>query len=1586
MSKFFKFNKYTQGSFGPQYRVKAATANFGSNYNLNRFNTPTDDLTRDSVIEEWLPKNPILLNKLFRIVHRFDSIAGPAVDLISIMPFSDVTLVGVNDPEILKVYEQTVAELHVETLLPEIAAEFLVIGRVIGSLLFDSKRGIWTDIVLQDPDYCEITNIPLRGHDPKIDMKVSDDFKKFLYSKDPRDEDAKKDIPKNFLEQLERYEIIPLDPVSTLYLPRRTYPSDFIGSSIYYRILPFFALEKCLINGTLIAAKRRQRSILHVTVGETDLWEPEEDDISTIAGMFMQADEDPQGAIVATRKGVETNEVRCLSGDTLISTEKGLIEIDKIISNFDPVKEKPVTLPIDVMVKGLDGKYVKADKWRYQGIKPVFNYYTTSGYKINCTENHKILTLGEFANLELIKAGEVGDSYICIENDNKNIINNKLLLNLTIPESINMNRKFNYSISMPKYMTPELAYLFGITVAEGSIGTKSIEIVNTDEQIVEKIKKCFKEVFNKDPSVRINLRNTTVIKGSSYVTKPLFVVTVSSKLIISIFNQLGMLSTNCLRSKNSENSPSYYKEIPWSIFQADRQSQLSFLASYIDGDGSTIDRSNSVHKALEIYFCSTSKKILNSIKILLSSMGYYSNIQENRVYIGTSNGSRLYNELLPYLSCMHKKKHEMCGFPRSRQMGIPSDAFIPFLVERQIKRVKNGTLFKTDDGKEVLISGGWRKVFRHYAFSNSYMLYDSYKEGKYEKELNIIKQVSYELYNNLISIFKAEYRFEKIFKVEDAGLTPCYDISIEDGSPPIFVADGILVKNSGSDFWKISDEWDFLSTAKMRALGINESFLSGDATYNCVVGDSLIPTEKGLLRIDEISNGEEGSIKDIDIKVGSRYGISKAVKWLNNGVADVFRLETEYGNEIECTPKHSFLVLKNNRLKWISANDIQIGDMICLNTKKIVRKDKLKLELYYEDSLGWRPRGDIKVPEYMTPELAYIMGCLVSEGSLKNDETIFYNGDEDYIKKYIDCVKEVFGINCSKTINTPKGTEKVIKGKITHASRDCYIMRTYNQTLVNWLKKLGLEEDIHALQKTIPWSILQADEESQLAFLAAYLEGDGSITNGKVIRYFSSSHKLLSQLQIMLNSHGLFSTKVKYSDINAIVLGNIDSYTLWKGIGKYMVSKQYLKEYNEEDIRKGYRFVSDYIREFLDGRKVKGSRTGVVFRADSGEDLIVKNWSKDGVFRNKMFLYDVYNKGGYNKFLNIFEKISKEEHDNLVEILNFGCRFAAISEKEYVGKKPVYDLSMTTENEPVYVSCCFISHNTMEVALSVFVETLRNFRDYLVSKIFYEKLFPIIAEIHGFKKRTQAELAHGIRLKADSPDSSLIIPQLNFHKQLRPEADASYMEVLSMLEEKGFYIPMRVWSAAGGLNIDNIFDMRGEDIKNRRFVNEWKKSIGDTGGGEEEEDAQNAWGSFVNAEHKVIKSSLDSLPIWIKNKFFGIDKSSIMQVIKSSNPKTKLMSKFKDDPKKIEAANYILKRMGLNIMPFDVGISKEIAEHLKKCSNKFSKMQIKNEFIALNKIISKARESGDKLIENIDDNRSKESLPVNKNLYSGIKK
>ncbi len=63
----------------------------------------------------------------------------------------------------------------------------------------------------------------------------------------------------------------------------------------------------------------------------------------------------------------------------------------------------------------------------------------------------------------------------------------------------------------------------------------------------------------------------------------------------------------------------------------------------------------------------------------------------------------------------------------------------------------------------------------------------------------------------------------------------------------VAVREGVTVNPIGggkSDFWTLSDEYDFLKTAKLNALGISNSFLEGEASYSSMEKDLQVFVEK----------------------------------------------------------------------------------------------------------------------------------------------------------------------------------------------------------------------------------------------------------------------------------------------------------------------------------------------------------------------------------------------------------------------------------------------------------------------------------------------------------------------------------------------------------------------------------------------------------------------------------------------------------------------------------------------------------------------------------------------------------------------
>ena len=284
--------------------------NSGGQYDVSRYNPVHDHLEIGSIVEDWMPRDQSGMSQLWRLIYLRDAIVGPAIDLYSNLPYSECRLTGIKDPAILRVYEDTMERLDIVTMMPDLVREFLMIGRFCASLIFDARLGVFTDWIVHDPDFLRIEPIPVRGFDPKIDLVASPAMKSFLQSQDPRDLAARSALPPHYFEQFESQGIYRLDPLNTIFVPRRAGPYDYVGTSFLTRIVNFWALEKSLVESTVTNARRRTRAITHVAIGLENIWEPTPEELDAIAGLFIQADEDPVGAVVTTRTGVETNEVK----------------------------------------------------------------------------------------------------------------------------------------------------------------------------------------------------------------------------------------------------------------------------------------------------------------------------------------------------------------------------------------------------------------------------------------------------------------------------------------------------------------------------------------------------------------------------------------------------------------------------------------------------------------------------------------------------------------------------------------------------------------------------------------------------------------------------------------------------------------------------------------------------------------------------------------------------------------------------------------------------------------------------------------------------------------------------------------------------------------------------------------------------------------------------------------------------------------------------------------------------------------------------------------------------------------------------
>lgn len=394
----------------------------------------------------------------------------------------------------------------------------------------------------------------------------------------------------------------------------------------------------------------------------------------------------------------------------------------------------------------------------------------------------------------------------------------------------------------------------------------------------------------------------------------------------------------------------------------------------------------------------------------------------------------------------------------------------------------------------------------------------------------------------------------------------------------------------------------------------------------CLTGSTLIATSEGLVRLDSLcKNRTVGSTETLQgISVLGAKGKAPAASCTYTGFKSTLRITAKSGNSISCTGNHKILVLRDGRLQWVEAENCILGDYLCVPSQQMVRETKLKLslsdpiELNRNNSTGYtnvckdkntyfvkikngesydiirgrfktaedaakardnyyvshgisgnRSKVELLRPLEMSPDLAYILGCIVSDGYIttheKHNHLFFYNTDTAFLDRFIQCLFNVFGYQASRSCIGLKGDTKNHNGATFTHTKDFWSVRVRSNQIVTWLVELGVYSQhgrkngkTQSHYQHVPWSILQADKKSQMAFLAAYLEADGGIRNSTHnICWHSTSYKVICGLRAILNSHGFITSLTGVQcNTKSLHLGRDDSQLFWKEIEPFMVSKK----------------------------------------------------------------------------------------------------------------------------------------------------------------------------------------------------------------------------------------------------------------------------------------------------------------------------------------------------------------------------------------------------------------------------------------------
>lgn len=171
------------------------------------------------------------------------------------------------------------------------------------------------------------------------------------------------------------------------------------------------------------------------------------------------------------------------------------------------------------------------------------------------------------------------------------------------------------------------------------------------------------------------------------------------------------------------------------------------------------------------------------------------------------------------------------------------------------------------------------------------------------------------------------------------------------------------------------------------------------------------------------------------------------------------------------------------------------------------------------------------LPEKLTPELAYFLGLLITDGHIQSD-----NIGRKYKTSLYTSYKEEIEVICSLIKSLFKCKAKIYERKHTGFSRkNNYDIYIHSKMFVEYLKNnYDIPSGAKSLTIKIPKFILNTSKKNMVAFLRGVIDGDGSIKKWSV-NIASGSYSFLKSIKYMLNKLRIDSNKI-YKDRTCMTL------------------------------------------------------------------------------------------------------------------------------------------------------------------------------------------------------------------------------------------------------------------------------------------------------------------------------------------------------------------------------------------------------------------------------------------------------------------
>ncbi len=463
----------------------------------------------------------------------------------------------------------------------------------------------------------------------------------------------------------------------------------------------------------------------------------------------------------------------------------------------------------------------------------------------------------------------------------------------------------------------------------------------------------------------------------------------------------------------------------------------------------------------------------------------------------------------------------------------------------------------------------------------------------------------------------------------------------------------------------------------IRRHGIRNAAQMTVAPTGCLVSGSMVVTDRGVLPIEALGNPRGTQWQDIEMRVASEGGTRPATRFYINGVAHTLRVRTRRGYALQGTDGHRVRVWENGTLRWKRLDELRPGMKVALMGAGLVGKPR-RVSLDNHKATSFHPT-EVTLPESMTPELAYLVGLFMGDGSLKSRTLRFSLSNAAHIRHVQRLLQQVFGIQ-GTIVDDPR-------------SKHLKSLEVHSRNVVEFWKRNGFAKRApnpqhhgKGYRPHIPLAVLETnDERVYAAFLAGLFDADASVLRHHIV-WLTIDERLHDQVKALLLTLGILTT----TDLQTTGLSGRRSYRL--------------RTAHADAAQRLWDLIGPYT--YRPRPKITVRRPSLRDRIPVTEDEYRRALALTSAPREKQRLW-AWRQQGWQASRSTLRAFVEEHRADLAEaqlgrweaVIAQNIFFDEVLQVEDGGWQPTYDISVPETH--AYIAQGFISHNTISTVSGV---------------------------------------------------------------------------------------------------------------------------------------------------------------------------------------------------------------------------------------------------------------------------------------------